>query len=78
VKIYPNPSSGTITFDWGANTANVQLSVYSVNGQGLLYEKVKDQSRKVLDLTGFANGTYFIMIKDDVGHSGTIKVQLTK
>jgi len=78
VKIYPNPSNGQVYLDWGAEKANVKLNVYNSLGQGLMHEEVIGQSQKMLDLGNFANGNYFIEIRDESGNIGTAKITLVK
>ena len=78
VTIYPNPTNGKLSFDWGTQSINAQLEVYNLAGQGLLHEAIKNQNHKTLDLTHFANGTYFVVIKGDSGKMGTVKVVLNK
>jgi len=78
VKIYPNPTNGKLSFDWGAQPVNVNLDVYSLTGQGLLHEEVRNQTNKMLDISHFANGTYFIVVKDETGKIGTVKIVLNK
>jgi hypothetical protein len=78
VKIFPNPTSGLLTLDWGMQSVNVKLDVYNLNGQGLLHEEVRNQSRKVVNLSNFANGTYFVVIRDENGKAGTIKISVMK
>src|SRR5690606_2748283 len=46
VKIYPNPTEGWLTLDWGSQTADVKIDIYSASGQGLLHEELKNGSRK--------------------------------
>ena len=78
VKVFPNPSTGFLTFDWGTQPVNVKLDVYSIAGQGLIHEDVNNQTRKVIDMNRLANGHYFVVIKDDSGKVGTIKITLNK
>lgn len=78
VKIYPNPSTGLINLDWGSQSVNVKVDVYSISGQGLLHEDVQNQTKKVLDLSHFANGNYYIVIRDNTGKTGTVKITLSK
>jgi hypothetical protein len=76
VKIYPNPTSGTIMLDWGNETVNVGIDVYSVTGQGLMHDDLKNGTRKQLNLSHFANGNYFIVIRDEKGNIGTMRITL--
>lgn len=78
LKVYPNPTSGMLQLDWGTSIADVTLDVYNMNGQGLMHEKVAGQSRKMLNLQHFANGTYFVVIRDRAGKMGTLKVVIQK
>ncbi len=78
VKVYPNPTTGRLIFDWGAAPVNVTLTVYSVSGQGIYFTEVRNESRKELDLSNFANGSYFIMVTDQAGNRGTVRVLLNK
>jgi hypothetical protein len=78
VKVYPNPSTGIITLDWGAKATTATLDVYNINGQGLMHEKVSNQTNKTIDISHFVDGLYFILVKDDEGKIGTIKVVLEK
>jgi hypothetical protein len=78
VKIYPNPSSGEVYLDWGAEKANVKINVFNSIGQGLMHLEVNNQSQKVIDLSNFANGSYFIEIRDESGNIGTTRITLAK
>jgi hypothetical protein len=78
VKIYPNPTSGVIVLDWGNNTVNVGIDVYSVTGQGLMHDQLTNGTRKQLNLSHFANGNYFIVIRDENGNIGTMRITLRK
>jgi len=78
VKIFPNPTDGFLTLDWGAKTVNVRVDVYNTTGQGLLHEELKNGSRKTLNLSHFANGNYFVVIRDDAGNIGTMRITLNK
>ncbi len=78
VKIYPNPTTGKLTFDWGAKPINATISVYNVQGQGLYFEEVTFQTAKTIDLARFVNGTYFIQIRDESGKTATLSILLNK
>lgn len=78
VKIYPNPSNGLLMFDWNGKAVNVTIAVYNIYGQGLLYEQVKSQTQKTLDMTHFIDGMYFIVIKNDNGETATVPIVLRK
>jgi len=78
LKAYPNPTSGILTLDWGAKTVNVKIDIYSANGQGLLHEELRDGSRKNISLEHFANGNYFVVIRDNAGNVGSMRITLSK
>lgn len=78
VKIYPNPTEGWLTLDWGSQTADVKIDIYSASGQGLLHEELKNGSRKQINLSHFANGNYFVVIRDSKGNIGSSRIQLNK
>jgi hypothetical protein len=78
MQVYPNPSTGLITLDWGAEKVNRKIDVYNAVGQGLLHEEISAASQKVLNLEHFANGAYFLVIKDDQGNTSTVRITLAK
>lgn len=77
VKIYPNPTSGQVVLDWGTNV-NMKVDVYNITGQGLLHQDVSNQSKKVMDLSYLPNGDYFLVLRDETGKTGTVKVTIAK
>lgn len=78
VQIYPNPTSGMVMFDWGTKPATGMLSVFTPTGQVIKREPVQNATRKTMDLSAFAAGIYFVVIQDNEGHTGTVKITLTK
>lgn len=78
VKIFPNPTTGILNFDWTGKKTTAKLEVYNIFGQGLMFMEVKEQSSATLDLSHFANGNYFVVIKDDAGKMATVKVVVSK
>lgn len=78
VKIYPNPTRGKVQFDWNNQQTNMHIDVYSMLGQGLLHEEVNGQTSKTLDLSAFASGNYFVMLRDKDGRTAVVKITLTK
>jgi len=78
LNIYPNPTKGLITLDWGATAATVKISVFNITGQGLLYEEVNNQNKKILDLTHLLNGMYYVVIRDAFGKKATVPVIVNK
>jgi hypothetical protein len=76
-NIYPNPTTGRLTIDWGRNVT-MTVGVYSTVGQKLMEEKATNASSKVLDLSSFAGGMYFVVITDENGRSSTTRITLTR
>ena len=65
IKIYPNPTSGLITVDLTSDIKNI--TVLDIIGNQLLQvENKSNQSSPIrLDLSSFAQGTYFIQIEQN-------------
>ncbi|MBS1590053.1 MAG: T9SS type A sorting domain-containing protein, partial [Bacteroidetes bacterium] len=78
VKIYPNPTTGLVNLDWGTKNTTVRIDIFSAAGQGLYYDELHNGSHKILNLSNFASGNYFIVIRDEAGNIGTQKITLTK
>ncbi|MBL7718326.1 MAG: T9SS type A sorting domain-containing protein [Flavipsychrobacter sp.] len=78
MKVYPNPSNGLVTIDWGTEKVSRKIDVYNAVGQGLMHEEIAGESRKVLNLSHFAAGVYFLVVKNDEGATHTIRLTLTK
>ena len=78
IKVYPNPTSGQVTLDWGNQPVNMKIQVYNAVGQVMLQDMVLNQSRKVLDLSRFADGNYFVVLHSIDGKVGTITVTVRK
>jgi len=56
----PNPTNGSVSI--ASNTDMAEIKVYNVQGQ-LLYAGKDNGLNKVVDLAGFASGTYFFKIR---------------
>ncbi|MEI8278743.1 MAG: M43 family zinc metalloprotease [Bacteroidota bacterium] len=78
MRIFPNPTNGQITFDWGATSVNVRIDIYNVLGQKVADAELHNEARKTLDLSAMTNGNYFVVIRDENGKSGTVKISLKK
>ena len=65
LSIYPNPTTGIITLS--SSTIVEQASITILNGVGQLIftDKMRNQNSKVLDLTNYAKGVYYITITTD-------------
>lgn len=78
LKVYPNPTTGQVTLDWGTQSVNMSIEVYNPVGQRLMQDEMRGQSHKTLNLSNLASGIYYILVKDEEGKTGTIKVTLSK
>jgi hypothetical protein len=66
IQIYPNPAgnTATITFDLKSNSA-VTLAVYALDGKLIanrVYENLSGANAIPMDISGFANGVYFVRL----------------
>jgi hypothetical protein len=77
VKIYPNPTSGIVTLDWGS-AVRTNITVSNIIGQVLLTETSNGRSSKDLNLSHLPAGNYIITLKDENGGVSTHKVLLEK
>jgi hypothetical protein len=77
ISIYPNPTKGEVMIDWGANTKGRSVSVYSPTGQQLM-TVAGSGTQQSLDMSGLANGLYFIVLEDRQGGKRTERVVLAK
>ncbi len=67
VTVYPNPSSsGIFTADLSAVNGNSSITVYDIIGNVVL-KKESASSKQVIDLTGTANGSYFLTVTNQAG-----------
>ncbi|WP_298395532.1 M12 family metallo-peptidase [Flavobacterium sp.] len=68
---YPNPSNGKVTIN--SKTAINHIQVYNVTGQLLLDNNLNETSTNV-DISAFAQGTYFFKLKFDGDKEANFKV----
>ncbi|WP_276132265.1 zinc-dependent metalloprotease [Polluticoccus soli] len=76
-NIYPNPTTGKLTVDWGRHV-NMTVGIYSTVGQKLMEEKASNVSSKVIDLASLASGMYFVVVTDENGRSSTTRITLQR
>ena len=78
VRIYPNPTSGLLNVDLGTLSADMKLDVYNIMGQSIKHAEIsKQSSHSTLDLSGYPDGNYYVVLKDQEGYSATYKLVLT-
>ncbi|MEP0265733.1 T9SS type A sorting domain-containing protein [Dokdonia sp.] len=64
VALYPNPSDTVVTIEATSRIQTVQM--YDVQGRVILSKDANDQTTSI-DVSSFANGMYFLVIKTDRG-----------
>ena len=72
IKLYPNPTEGSLSFDYTVYRKLNDLKVQLLNSQGVILEERPVENRKatykgVLDLTPYSTGVYFIVFTDEAG-----------
>lgn len=73
VNVYPNPTSGTITIDFG-NLFSGKILVFNAIGQGVFSKTVHETENLSVDLTPCAKGIYMVQLKSDNGQEKVIKI----
>lgn len=74
MEVYPNPTSDKVVLDWHGTAVTYSIDVYNSIGQVVKHDDVKNATRKEISLGGLADGNYMILLKDEAGKIGTIKV----
>ena len=74
LQVYPNPSNGLMTIDFGENPDNAKITAFNIQGQ-LIYESemISGQKSIQVDFRAQPKGLYFINVLTD-GLSSTRKV----
>lgn len=62
IKTYPNPASNVINIDLGKNYPNVNISIYSTNGQLIETKEYRSVEMIELNLKELSSGLYFLKI----------------
>ncbi len=67
IRIYPNPTSGIITIDFGQNTGAVEIAVVNTLNKIVYAGSLKTMNGKKMniDLSDLSKGIYFIRLKTD-------------
>ena len=64
--IYPNPSAtGVFTVDLGSASSRITITAFNIIGKLLFTKEINEPAENNIDLSDEANGTYFIIIKND-------------
>lgn len=78
LSIYPNPSSGILTLDWGSEKMNGSVEVYTVTGQRVYNAIIDNVTSQTLQLNNLSDGNYFVVIHDNNGKTGTVPVTIAR
>jgi len=66
LKVFPNPSTGIVNLAH-LNSKKVSIKVYNVAGQECHFVHEYSVRNSQIDISGLANGVYFISIKSEEG-----------
>ena len=69
ISIYPNPTNGMLKLDFAGN--QVQKLKVSDNTGKTVFEKTNVQQNETINLAGFANGIYIIILETENGISSS-------
>lgn len=62
MQVYPNPTNGTFTLDFGKQMTDLKLDLTDVSGKVVLSKEISNQEKIVITING-PNGIYFMKIK---------------
>jgi hypothetical protein len=74
VKVYPNPTNGLLTLDWGNEKMDGSVDIFTMTGQRVMNVLVENTTTQSLSLSHLANGNYFVVIHDNNGKIGTVRI----
>ncbi|NOQ28469.1 MAG: T9SS type A sorting domain-containing protein, partial [Bacteroidales bacterium] len=73
IKLYPNPTSGTINIDLTENNEQIEISIFDVTGKILLHKEINsNESSFAVEISG-ESGVYFIKLSSNL-KSKTYKI----
>jgi hypothetical protein len=73
IVVYPNPTSGSITVDFGTHYSG-KISVFNALGQELLNKNVRETESLTFDLGSYAKGIYLVKLRAESGQEKVIKI----
>lgn len=76
MEVYPNPTSDKVVLDWKGQLVNYRIEVRNAIGQTVMTDEANNVSRKEINLGDMPAGNYFILLKDNAGKVGVVKVTL--
>lgn len=64
VSLYPNPTSGQLTIDFGKEINDAEIILYNASGKLVLNEQpISSSSSHIIDLSAYAKGLYTIVVQ---------------
>lgn len=68
ISVYPSPASQNIFLDFsGTNFGMAEISLCNVLGEEVFQTKLPTNGKQMLDVSGYAEGIYFMRINTDAG-----------
>lgn len=74
VQISPNPAYGKVTILLKGYSANVIISISTIEGKLLKQDKLKLTTQYQADISSYAAGTYIVTATDDKGNKQSVKL----
>ncbi len=78
VKLYPNPTTGMLSMDWGTKNVTAKMTVSNVIGQTMIEQEINGKSHHDVDLSHLPGGNYIVTLRSNDGAVSTHKVLLSK
>jgi len=75
VSISPNPFNAQLTISFGEEQKNTTIKVMNMLGE-CIQQQTTNKQQLTLDLSGFANGVYFVRIQDE--HNNIVNRKVVK
>lgn len=66
IRVFPNPTTDQLRIEFSDNESNAKIELLDFNGRVVFSDEGHFKTR-ILDLSGFQNGVYFIQIESELG-----------
>jgi hypothetical protein len=73
IKVSPNPTSSSVTFDLGKVFLIIDIQIVNMNGELVLNTQYNNENLIQLDMSNLSDGSYFIQFEID-GMASVVKV----
>lgn len=73
LKVYPNPTQGPVTLNFGEAFSG-QITIYNALGQLLITQKINDSEKLNLDLSTYPKGVYLIKLLPVSGKGNYVRI----